>query len=93
MIRSFRSSEAEKVFLRKHSQKLPPTIQRIAMRKLWILDAVTDLEELRAPPGNHMEALRGDRKGQYSLRINRQWRICFRWQSGDAHDVEITDYH
>ena len=63
------------------------------MRKLWILDAVTDLEELRAPPGNHMEALRGDRKGQYSLRINRQWRICFRWQSGDAHDVEITDYH
>nr|VFJ63183.1 MAG: proteic killer suppression protein [Candidatus Kentron sp. DK] len=93
MIRSFKSSETEKIFQRGHSQKLPPAIQRTAMRKLWILDAVTDLNELRAPPGNHIEVLRGGRTGQHSIRINRQWRICFRWQSGDAHDVEITDYH
>nr|VFJ62234.1 MAG: proteic killer suppression protein [Candidatus Kentron sp. FM]VFJ73120.1 MAG: proteic killer suppression protein [Candidatus Kentron sp. FM]VFK19916.1 MAG: proteic killer suppression protein [Candidatus Kentron sp. FM] len=63
------------------------------MRKLWVLDAVTNLDELRIPPGNHLEALCSDRKGQHSIRINRQWRICFRWQSGDAHDVEIVDYH
>jgi len=93
MIRSFRSSDAEKLFRRKHSRKLPPAIQRVAMRKLWVLDAVTDLDELRVPPGNHLEALRGDRVGQYSIRINRQWRICFRWQSGHAYDVEIADYH
>nr|VFJ87122.1 MAG: proteic killer suppression protein [Candidatus Kentron sp. H]VFJ88760.1 MAG: proteic killer suppression protein [Candidatus Kentron sp. H]VFJ95019.1 MAG: proteic killer suppression protein [Candidatus Kentron sp. H] len=93
MIHSFKSSETEKIFRRGHSQKLPPAIQRTAMRKLWILDAATNLDELRAPPGNHLEALRGGRTGQHSIRINRQWRICFRWQSGDAHDVEITDYH
>lgn len=63
------------------------------MRKLWVLDAATHLNELRVPPSNHLEVLRGQRKGQHSLRINRQWRICFRWRSGDAYDVEIVDYH
>jgi proteic killer suppression protein len=93
MIRSFRCSETEKVFRREHSRRLPQAIQRIAMRKVWMLDAATNLNELRVPPSNHLEALHGERKGQHSIRINRQWRICFRWRSGDAHDVEIVDYH
>lgn len=93
MIRSFKCSEAEKVYRRRHSRKLPQAIQRVAMRKLWVLDAATDLNELRVPPSNHLEALRGQRKGQHSIRINRQWRICFRWRSGDAHNIEIVDYH
>lgn len=63
------------------------------MRKLWILDAATRINELRVPPSNRLEALHGERKGQYSIRINQQWRICFRWKSGDAYDVEIVDYH
>ena len=93
MIRSFKCSETGKVFQREHSRRLPEAIQRIATRKLWILDAAMDLDELRIPPSNHLEALRGKRKGQHSIRINRQWRICFRWRSGDANDVEIVDYH
>ena len=93
MIRSFRCSETEKIYHRKHSRKLPQGIQRVAMRKLWILDAATDLNELRVPPNNRLEALHGNRKGQHSIRINQQWRICFRWRSGDAYDVEIVDYH
>ena len=63
------------------------------MRKLWILDAALDLKDLRVPPANHLEALRGNREEQYSIRINQQWRICFRWVNGDAYDVEIVDYH
>ena len=93
MIRSFRCSETEKVLRREHSRRLPQAIQRIAMRKLWMLDAATNLNELRVPPSNHLEVLRGERKGQHSIRINRQWRICFRWRSGDAHDVEFVDNH
>lgn len=93
MIRSFKCSETEKVFRREPSRRLPQAIQRIAMRKLWVLDAATELNELCVPPSNHLETLHGDRKGQHSVRINRQWRICFRWRSGDAHDVEIVDYH
>ena len=93
MIRSFKCSETEKVLRREHSKKLPQTIQRIAMRKLWMLDAATGLNELRVPPSNHLEALRGARKEQHSIRSNRQWRICFRWRSDNAHDVEIVDYH
>ena len=92
MIRSFQCSETEKIYQRKHSRKLPQAIQRVAMRKLWVLDAATELNELRIPPHNRLEALRGDRKGQHSIRINQQWRICFRWRSGDAHNVEIVDY-
>jgi proteic killer suppression protein len=68
-------------------------LQRAALRKLAILDAAESLEDLRVPPGNRLEKLAGDRKGQHSIRINDQWRICFRWSEGDAHDVEITDYH
>jgi toxin HigB-1 len=63
------------------------------MRKLWMLDAAADLSALRVPPANHLEALHGNRKGQHSIRINQQWRVCFRWQDGDAYDVEIVDYH
>ena len=72
---------------------MPQALQRIGMRKLWVLDAATHLNELRVPPSNHLEVLRGKRKGQHSIRINRQWRICFQWRSGDAYDVEIVDYH
>jgi proteic killer suppression protein len=68
-------------------------MQKTALRKLRMLDAATSIDDLRAPPGNRLKRLRGDRAGQYSIRINRQWRICFRWDAGDAHDVEIVDYH
>lgn len=68
-------------------------MQRVAMRKLWMLDAATDLNALRVPPVNRLEALHGNRRGQHSIRINQQWRVCFRWQDGDAYDVEIVDYH
>jgi proteic killer suppression protein len=93
MIKSFRSDEAEKLFHRETSRRLPHGIQRTAMRKLWMLDAAVNLSDLRIPPANHLEALQGSRKGQYSIRINSQWRICFRWHVGDAYDVEIIDYH
>ena len=68
-------------------------MQRVALRKLRMLDAAEKLDDLRVPPGNRLERLRGDRSGQHSIRINDQWRICFRWQAGDAYDVEIVDYH
>jgi toxin HigB-1 len=68
-------------------------VQRVSLRKLRILDAATSLEDLRVPPGNRLERLRGDRAGQHSIRINDQWRICFRWRESDAYDVEIVDYH
>lgn len=93
MIKSFRDKETEKVFNRQFSGKLPQNIQRVARKKLVILDAATALIDLRVPPGNQLEALKRDRKGQHSIRINDQWRICFKWRAGDAHDVEITDYH
>jgi len=93
MIRSFKCSETEKVYKRIISRKLPQDIQRVALRKLWLLDAAVDLKELRIPPNNRLETLSGDRKGQHSIRITRQWRICFRWRSGDAFEVEIVDYH
>ncbi|MFA4916246.1 MAG: type II toxin-antitoxin system RelE/ParE family toxin [Syntrophales bacterium] len=93
MIKTFRAKEAEKIFNRQLSGKLPQNIQRIARKKLVILDAVPELNDLRIPPSNRLEALKGNRKGQYSIRINDQWRICFKWSDGDAYDVEITDYH
>lgn len=93
MIRSFRDRETEKVFERERSRRLPPDVQRRAHRKLLILDAAETLDDLRVPPGNRLEKLSGDREGQHSIRINDQWRICFRWQDGDAADVEIVDYH
>ena len=93
MIQSFACNDTEKLFQREHVRKLPHEIQRTAMRKLWILDAAPDLGALRVPPGNRLEALKGNRSGQHSIRINDQWRICFRWHEGNAYDVEIADYH
>jgi proteic killer suppression protein len=93
MIKTFRDKETEKIFNRFVSKKLSQNIQQFARRKLVILDAATELNTLRVPPGNRLEALKGDRKGQHSIRINQQWRICFRWKAGDAYDVEIADYH
>ena len=93
MIRGFRDDETEKVFRREHSRKLPEDIQRRAHRKLLLLDAAEELEDLRLPPGNRLEQLVGDRAGQHSIRVNDQWRVCFRWEQGDAFEVEITDYH
>ncbi|MCI0514439.1 type II toxin-antitoxin system RelE/ParE family toxin [candidate division KSB1 bacterium] len=93
MIKSFLNSETEKIYRREYSRKYPRDIQRNAMKKLWILDAAPDLKSLKVPPGNRLEALKGDRDGQYSIRINDRWRICFRWFENDAFDVEIVDYH
>jgi proteic killer suppression protein len=93
VIRSFRDSETQKVFERQRSRKLPTDVQRRAHRKLLLLHAARRLEELRVPPGNRLELLSGDRRGQHSLRVNDQWRICFRWHDADAFDVEICDYH
>lgn len=93
MIKSFRDKETEGLFSREPSRKLPHEIQHVALRKLFMLDAATGLADLRVPPGNHLEVLRGDRQGQWSIRINDQWRICFKWHEGNAYDVLITDYH
>jgi toxin HigB-1 len=93
MIRSFKSKETEKVFNRERSQKLPADIQQVALRKLRMLNRAVTLQDLRVPPANRLEKLSGDRAGQYSIRINDQWRICFDWETGDAQNVEIVDYH
>ena len=93
MIRGFRDSETERVFRRETSRKLPQNIQRTALRKLLLLDAAEAIEEMRVPPGNRLEKLSGTREGQYSIRINEQWRICFTWEEGGATNVEIVDYH
>jgi len=93
MIKSFRDKETEKILNRNFPDKLSQNIQHVARKKLIILDAATVLNDLRVPPGNRLEALKGNRKGQHRIRINDQWRICFKWKAGDAYDVEITDYH
>jgi proteic killer suppression protein len=93
VIKSFRSKDTELLWQRRPAKKFPPDIHRAALRKLWMLDAAEALEDLRSPPGNRLEALRGARKGQYSIRINDQFRLCFIWQGSDAHEVEIVDYH
>jgi proteic killer suppression protein len=93
VIESFACAETEKIWQRQHSRKLPQDIQRIARRKLLMIDAAPDLNALRVPPGNRLEALKGGRSAQHSIRINDQWRICFEWQNGHAHHVEIVDYH
>jgi proteic killer suppression protein len=93
MIVSFADPETKKVFQGIVSCKLPPDIQRTARRKLLYLDDAEDIRDLLAPPGNRLEALHGTREGQYSIRINAQWRICFFWDSGQAQQVEIVDYH
>lgn len=93
MIRSFRDRETEKVWAGERSRRLPGDIQEAALRKLRSLDAAERLSDLRLPPGNRLEALSGDRRGQHSVRINQQWRVCFRWSAGGCEDVEICDYH
>ena len=93
MIRIFKDKEAEKVFNGRFSRKLPHDIQRIAERKLIMLHRSATLHDLRVPPSNRLEALRGHRRGQHSIRINRQWRICFEWREDGVYDVEIADYH
>jgi proteic killer suppression protein len=93
VIQSFRSKETEKIWLEIPSRKLPGKIQRVALRKLIGLNQAERLEDLRVPPGNRLEALKGNRAGAHSIRMNGQWRICFVWRDGDAHDVEIVDYH
>ena len=93
MIRSFKCKETEKIFNRTFSRKFPQDIQRVTLRKLRMLNRAKTLKDLSVPPGNRLEALHGDREGQYSIRINDQWRICFELQKGDAYNVEIVDYH
>ena len=93
MIRSFASAETELIWSGRRSRKLPPDIQPVALRKLRLLNQAQVLQDLRVPPGNRLEALRGDRAGQHSIRINGQWRICFIWQEGGPSHVEIVDYH
>ncbi len=93
MIESFASEETEKIFRGQVSKKLPKDIQRTARRKLIYLDDAENLQDLLAPPGNRLEKLKGDRAGQYSIRINDQWRICFKWSGNKAKEVEIVDYH
>lgn len=93
MIKSFRCKETEKIFSREFSRKLPENIQRPAYKKLIMLDAAMTLRDLALLPSNCLEALLKDRKGQHSIRINDQWRICFVWDDGDVHAVEIVDYH
>jgi len=93
VIASFRDSETESIWEENFSRRLPTDIQETALTKLRILNAAVRLDNLQKPPGNRLEALNGDRKGQHSIRINRQWRICFRWDGGHAHEVEIVDYH
>jgi proteic killer suppression protein len=93
MILSFRDRDTEAIWKGDVSRRLPREIQQIARRKLRMLNNAKTLEDLRAPPGNRLEGLKGDRKGQHSIRINDQWRICFVWRTADATDVEIVDYH
>lgn len=93
MIKSFKSKETEKVFRREFSRKMPHDIQKTAYRRLAFLHSAPELKDLLLPPSNRLEKLHGDREGQYSIRINNQWRICFIWQDNDAYEVEIVDYH
>jgi toxin HigB-1 len=93
VIRSFRDRHTERLFRREPVRKWSEPLQRIGLRKLLMLDAATRLDDLRIPPANRLEKLTGRRAGQSSIRVNDQWRVCFRWSEGDAYDVEIVDYH
>jgi len=93
MIASFRDPETERLWLSGKSRRLPPDLHRRAFKKLAILNAAVALDNLKVPPGNYLEALRGDRAGQHSIRINDRYRICFEWRNGNAYAVEIVDYH
>lgn len=93
VIASFQCKETQKIYTRQYSRKLPQDIQAVALRKLRMLNNAQTLNDLRVPPANHLEKLKGERAGQYSIRINAQWHLCFTWQEGHALDVEIVDYH
>jgi proteic killer suppression protein len=93
MIKSFKSKETARIFERLRSNRLPQDIQQVSYRKLRMLNNAATFEDIRIPPANRLEKLSGDRTGQYSIRINDQWRICFEWIDGDAYNVEIVDYH
>jgi toxin HigB-1 len=93
VIKSFADKETERLFGGRKSRAVPSQVRERALSKLLVLNAATNVEDLRAPPGNRLEKLRGDREGQWSVRINQQYRVCFSWIGTDAHDVEITDYH
>ena len=93
MTKSFRDRETERLFAREPARRWPVPLQRAALKKLLIIDAADELADIRVPPGNRLEKLKGNRQGQHSIRINNQWRICFRWKAGMAYDVEIVDYH
>ncbi len=93
MIKSFAGKDAERIYRREFTKRLPPEIQQAALRKLRMLDNAQSIRDLAAPPGNRLEKLAGDREGQCAIRINDQWRVCFVWRDGDAYEVEIADYH
>ena len=93
MIRSFADEATANLFRRLPARRLPPDIQRVALRKLVVLDAAESLQDLRTPPGNRLEKLSGKRTGQHSIRVNDRWRVCFVWRGSDAFEVEVTDYH
>ena len=93
VIKSFKDRETQQIFTRQRSRRLPSDIQQVALRKLRMLNNAHALNDLQVPPANRLEKLLGDRAGQYSIRINDRWRVCFAWRDGDAYDVEIVDYH
>jgi len=93
VLRSFADKDSERVWRRERSRRLDPATQRAALRKLLILDAAETLDDARIPPGDRLEKLRGDRAKQHSIRVNQQWRICFRWTTAGPEDIEIVDYH
>ncbi len=93
MVKSFKDKDSEKIWLREFSKKIPVAIYPAAFRKLWAIDLADHLADLQNPPSNHLEKLKKDRQGQYSIRINRRWRICFFWVDENAYEVEIVDYH
>jgi toxin HigB-1 len=93
VVQNFKDKETQKIFERLRSRKLPSDIQQVALRKLRMINRAETLQDLRVPPANRLERLVGDQEGQYSIRVNDQWRICFEWQDGEALDVEIVDYH
>jgi toxin HigB-1 len=93
VIKSFADKDTERLFRRDAVRRFPSDLRRVMLRKLNVIDAAESLDDLRSPPGNRLEKLRGDRDGQYSIRVNEQWRICFSWEDGNAHGVEVVDYH
>lgn len=93
MIKTFNNDETQKIYQRQRSRKLPSDIQQVALRKLRMINNAVSITDLRVPPANRLEKLSGNRAGQWSIRINEQWRVCFRWKGSDAYEVEIADYH